>query len=140
MLALVAGGAGNACCNDTVADGVKLFATGFLQTLGRCLTVDSVDHYLLGLDLLDDFQPGTHKFFASIVDVERSLFESVALRGTLNVEASSHKHCLDDDVPVKGLHVFDNLLDIVGACGAVYLINIGGVYGVELQDVVVDTQ
>ena len=40
---------------------------------------------------------------------------------------------------MEAFHVFDDLLDIVVAGGAIYLINIGGVHGVELQDVVVDT-
>ena len=53
MMFLIAGCAGNAGSNHTVADGVKLFATGFFKALGWRLAVDGIDHNLLGLNLFD---------------------------------------------------------------------------------------
>ena len=36
----IAGAAGDACCDDTVADGVQLLVGGFLQSSGGRLAVD----------------------------------------------------------------------------------------------------
>ena len=41
---------------------------------------------------------------------------------------------------VKSLHALDNLVNIIGTCRTVHLINIGGVYGVEFQNVIVHAQ
>ena len=41
---------------------------------------------------------------------------------------------------VKSLHALDNLVNIIGTCRTVHLINISGVYGVEFQNVIVHAQ
>ena len=117
---LVGSGTGDAGGDDAVADGIKLFVGGFKQTLGGCLTVDGVDHHLLGGDGLDGFKPGSHIFLTRVI-----------------YAITPHKHRLDDKVSVKCLHPFDNLVDIIVAVGAVHLINIYRVDGVEFLNVVI---
>ena len=39
---------------------------------------------------------------------------------------------------MEGLEAVDDEMDIIGAVGMIYLINIGGINGVELQDVIID--
>ena len=68
---LVASGAGDAKGNNTVADGIELLVGSLQKTVGRCLTVDGIDHDLLGLNLFDSLEPRTNKGFASVIDVER---------------------------------------------------------------------
>lgn len=81
------------------------------QSMGWCLSVDGVDHYLLRLDLLHHLQPGTHIFLTSIVDA-------------LSVACPSHEHRLDDKVSMESLHAFDDLVNIIGTVGVIHLINI----------------
>ena len=122
---LITGGAGYPCCYYTVANGIQLFATCFLQTLCGRLAVDGVDHHLLRTDAFQGVQPGAYKRFAGIVDRHAVAF-------------AAHEHGLYDDVAVEGFHAFDDGVDVVSAVGTVYLIYIVGVYGVQFQDVVVD--
>ena len=67
-LRLITGGAGDAGGDDTVADGVKLFMGGFLQSLCRGLAVDGVDHHLLRGDGFDSFQPRGNIFLSRIIN------------------------------------------------------------------------
>ena len=122
---LIAGRAGDASSNDTVADGIKLFVTGFFKSVGRCLTIDGVDHNLLWLNLFDSLKPRSDILLCRIVD-------------RLALIRAAHEHGLDDDVSIEGFHAVDDGVDVVMGVGTVNLINICGVDGVEFQDVVVD--
>ena len=115
---LVAGCAGYAGSNNAVADGIKLFATGFLKTVGRCFAIDGIDHNLLGINLFDDIKPRGDILFAGIVDA-------------LALILATHEHGLNDDVAVEGFHAVDDGLDVVMAGGTVYLMNILWVDGIE---------
>ena len=64
----IAGAAGDACCDDTVADGVQLLVGGFLQASGGRLAVDGVDHDLLGGDGFDGLEPRADILIACVVD------------------------------------------------------------------------
>ena len=66
---LVAGSAGNARCNDAVTDSIELLAGGLFQSLGWRLAIYGVYHHLLGLYLLDHFQPRAYKLLASVVNL-----------------------------------------------------------------------
>lgn len=52
---------------DSVADAIEFFVGGFLQTLHGCLTVDGVDHYLLGSNGFHGFEPWGDVFFAGVI-------------------------------------------------------------------------
>ena len=121
---LVAGGARDACGDDTVADLVELFVGGLEQPLSGCLAVDGVDHHLLRGDGLHRFEPGVDVFVTCIIN-------------GFALACAAHKHRLDDDMTVKGLETVDDQVDIVGAVGVVHLVYIYGINGVELQDVVI---
>ena len=98
---------------------------GLEQSLGRRLTVDGVDHHLLGADILDGLEPGADVSLTGVIDA-------------LTVTFTPHEHGLDDEVAVEGLHPFDDCLDVVGAVRVIHLINIYRIDGVELQYVVID--
>ena len=66
-LHLIGCGAGDAEGDDAVADGVELGGGGFEEALGGRLTVDGVDHYLLGSDGLHCLQPRPDIFLSSII-------------------------------------------------------------------------
>ena len=97
---------------------------GFLQSLCRCLTVNSIYHHLLRLDCLDCLQPRTDVFLSSVVHA-------------LSLISSTHEHRLDDDMSVEGFHVFYDTLHVIGAAGPVCLLDICLVHCVQLQDVVI---
>ena len=117
--------AGYAGSNNAVADGIKLFATGFLKTVGRCFAIDGIDHNLLGINLFDDIKPRGDILFAGIVDA-------------LALILATHEHGLNDDVAIEGLHAVDDGLNVVVAVGTVYLIDVLRIDGIEFQDIVVN--
>lgn len=119
--ALIRSRAGNAQCDDTVADRIQFLMRSLAQFLVWCLTVNGVDHHFLGLNVFDGFQPWRNIFLTRVV-----------------CAIAFHKHCLDNHVSFEPPHVLDDILHIVGwLCRAVHLADIVHVDRVELQDVIV---
>ena len=106
--------------------------SGFLQTFHGCLAVDGVNHYLLGSNGFHGFEPWGDVFFAGVV-------VGAPLGPPRRGKVAFEEHGLDDDVTLEALESFDDLIYLIPfAFGAIHLINIYGVDGVELLDVVVN--
>ena len=84
---------------------------GLEETVGGRFAVDGVDHDLLGLDGVEGVEPGADETVAGVVDTFALVF-------------AAHKHGLDDEMAVEGLHAVDNKADVVGTYWAVHLINL----------------
>lgn len=109
-----------------IADGVELLMGGLFQKLSRCLAVDGVNHHFARRDIFHGLQPRGNILFSYIGHI-------LAL-----IVLSTKEHCLDNTLPVKGLHAIYDLLHIIGrqrwTIKALYVI---GVDRIELEDVVI---
>ena len=97
---------------------------GFEQIVVGCLAVDGIDHHLSRLDVFYRLKPRKNILVARVVDI-------VTTRSALE------KHGLNNHMTVECLQTLNDFTDVVGTGGAVHLINICRIDGIELLNVVV---
>ena len=111
----------------TVADSIEFFVRGLAQCRAWSFAVDGVYHHFRRAYLSHGCEPRFNEAVAGVGYVAPEVVSSV------------HEDGLNDDVTIERLHLLDYPLHVVGRRnGAVHIIYIYRVNGVELHDIVVD--